>query len=297
MPRTPCSSQPLVDLIREQKVVMYADLQNALGPVSRQTVYRKMVEIGVRSSYSHGGRYYTLDECADYDANGLWSYGEIHFSRHNTLNDTLVYLVDQSPRGLFARDLKQIVKLEVLTVLHRLTKTDRMFRSKIGDHYVYFSTNADRRRRQRHRFAAPPILWTSPFVEAVQRFCGTLDEKQRRLFAGLEALRADSGGDRKVADLLGMSRTTVTKGRKQILSGDFEKNRIRKSGGGRKSIEKNPRIQRTLCTHSGEGDGGRSNPWNPLGSNDRRQHCRRTRTLGNSGFGHYGASSFVRLGV
>ena len=239
MPRTPCSSQPLVDLIRERKVVMYADLQNALGPVSRQTVYRKMLEIEVRSSYSHGGRYYTLDECADYDSNGLWSYGEIHFSRHNTLNDTLVYLVDQ-PCGLLARDLKQTVKLEVLTVLRRLIKTGRMFRTKIGDHYVYFSTNADRRRRQRHRLTAPPILWAPPFVEAVQRFCGTLNEKQRRLFAGLEALRADSGGDRNVADLLGMSRTTVTKGRKQLLSGDFEENRIRKLGGGRKSIKKKP---------------------------------------------------------
>ena len=39
-----------------------------------------------------------------------------------TSNDTLVYLVDQSPRGLRARDLKQIVKLEVLNVLNRLTK-------------------------------------------------------------------------------------------------------------------------------------------------------------------------------
>ncbi len=240
MPRTPCSSQPLIDLIRERKVVMYADLQDALGPVSRQTVYRKMLEIGVRSSYSHGGRYYTLDECADYDANGLWSYGEIYFSRHNTLNDTLVHLVDQSPRGLLARDLKKIVKLEILTVLHRLTKTGRMFRTKIGDHYVYFSTNADRRRRQRRRPTVPPSMRDANFMGAMQRFCGTLNEKQRRLFAGLEALRTDSGGDRQVADLLGMSRTTVTKGRKQILSGDFEEHRIRKPGGGRKSIEKKP---------------------------------------------------------
>ncbi len=166
------------------------------------------------------------------------------------LNDTLVYLVDQSPRALRARDLKQIVKLEVLTILHRLTKTGHMFRTKIGDHYVYFSMNADRRRRQRHRSTAPPILGTTTFVEAVHRFCGTLNEKQLRLFAGLEALRVDGGGDRKVADLPGMSRTTVTKGRKQLLSGDFEENRIRKPGGGRKSIEKK-RIQRTLCTHSG----------------------------------------------
>ena len=238
MPHIPCSSQTLIDLIRERNVVMYSDLQAALGPVSRQTVYRKMVEAGCRSSISHGGRYYTLDECADYDANGLWSYRDIQFSRHGTLNDTLVHLVEQSTRGLFARELKQIVKLEVLTVLCRLVKTGRVFRTKTQDGYVYFSTHVDQRKQQRRNHAAPAITWDATFRGALRLLLGTLNEKQRRLFAGLEALRPDSGGDRQVAELLQISRTTVTKGRNELLSGDFEKNRVRKPGGGRKPIKK-----------------------------------------------------------
>jgi len=38
-----------------------------------------------------------------------------------------------------------------------------------------------------------------------------------------------------------MARSTVPHGRKQLMSGEFEKDRIRKPGGGRKSIEKNSR--------------------------------------------------------
>jgi hypothetical protein len=67
----------------------------------------------------------------------------------------------------------------------------------------------------------------------------SLDEKQRRLCAGLESLRFGYGGDRKVADLLGMNVHTVAKGRKELLAEDLDLDRIRRPGGGRKPIKKN----------------------------------------------------------
>ena len=39
---------------------------------------------------------------------------------------------------------------------------------------------------------------------AVILFFSLLDEKQRRLYAGLEAVRIGHGGDRRVAELLGV---------------------------------------------------------------------------------------------
>ena len=66
----------------------------------------------------------------------------------------------------------------------------------------------------------------------------TLDEKQRRLCAGLESLRLGYGGDRKIANLLRMNVHTVAKGRKELLLEDLDLERIRKPGGGRKSIKK-----------------------------------------------------------
>ena len=240
MPRTPCSSQPLVDLIRELKVVMYADLQNALGPVSRQTVYRKMLEIGVRSSYSHGGRYYTLDECANYDTDGLWSHHGIHFSLDGTLKDTLAALIEAASAGRFARDLKASTQVEVAPCLTLLHQTGRVSRTKMGDHYLYCSKNAARRRRQERNYLSPLLTWDDQLQLATDQFYGTLNEQQRRLFAGFLSLLPGSGGDQRISEQLGIARATTTKGRKQLLSGDIVSHGVRRPGGGRKPIEKKP---------------------------------------------------------
>ena len=44
---------------------------------------------------------------------------------------------------------------------------------------------------------------------AVVLFASLLDERQRRLFAGLEALKCGWGGDRRIAQLLGIDPSTV----------------------------------------------------------------------------------------
>jgi len=72
-------------------------------------------------------------------------------------------------------------------------------------------------------------------------FFSLLDEKQRRLYAGLEAAKLGHGGDRKIADLLGLDPHTVAKGRQALFSGSVDRSDVRNSGGGRKRVEKNSR--------------------------------------------------------
>ena len=68
-----------------------------------------------------------------------------------------------------------------------------------------------------------------------------LDEKQRRIYAGLESLKIGYGGDRQIADLFGIDPHTVAKERSQLLSQYFEQDRVRKKGGGRIFTEKIPK--------------------------------------------------------
>lgn len=109
------------NLIRKNTVVTLAQLRTALGPVCDLTVHQVMHEAGCRTSYSHNGRYYTLEELIAFDQNGLWSYHGIRFSREGTLTATLIALIEQSSTGLYARDLRAIVKVEVLATLTRLS--------------------------------------------------------------------------------------------------------------------------------------------------------------------------------
>jgi hypothetical protein len=65
-------------------------------------------------------------------------------------------------------------------------------------------------------------------------FYGLLDEQQRRLYAGLESLQHGHGGDRRMAELLGLDVTTVARGRRDLVEGKVLRERIRREGGGRK---------------------------------------------------------------
>ena len=74
---------------------------------------------------------------------------------------------------------------------------------------------------------------------AIVLFASLLDEQQRRLYAGLESLQL--GGDRQMADLLGLDPHTVAKGRRQLLAQEVNADRVRAVGGGRKPVEKKRR--------------------------------------------------------
>jgi hypothetical protein len=69
-------------------------------------------------------------------------------------------------------------------------------------------------------------------------FLGILDEKQRRLFAGLESLKVGRGGDILVAQALGLDPATVARGRHELLENQLDPQRVRKAGAGRKAVEK-----------------------------------------------------------
>jgi hypothetical protein len=69
-------------------------------------------------------------------------------------------------------------------------------------------------------------------------FFSLLDERQRRLYAGLEAQKLGYGGDRKVAGFLGLDEHTVARGRQELFSDQVQRERIRNEGGGRKAVEK-----------------------------------------------------------
>ena len=80
----------------------------------------------------------------------------------------------------------------------------------------------------------------TPEVEAaMKKFYNSLNEKDRRRYAGIEALKLGWGGRDYIARTLGCSRRTVSKGAKEVsgLSGKEIYERIRKPGGGRKSYQ------------------------------------------------------------
>jgi len=73
-------------------------------------------------------------------------------------------------------------------------------------------------------------------INGWQKIYATFDERQKRLFSAQKSLEIGRGGISEVSRIFGISRTTITKAIKEIETDDFEKNPIRKDGGGRKKI-------------------------------------------------------------
>lgn len=74
--------------------------------------------------------------------------------------------------------------------------------------------------------------------DQVLRFLGQLNESQARWYIAREANLYGRGGIKKLHEISGMSRTTIIKGIKELKKKSLGLNgRIRKKGGGRKSLE------------------------------------------------------------
>lgn len=78
---------------------------------------------------------------------------------------------------------------------------------------------------------------------AINRVLGTLDEKNRRRFAGLLALQWGHGGITRASEVTGLSRPTLRRGRTEVQQSEPEpeRGRVRKAGAGRHAVEKNIR--------------------------------------------------------
>jgi len=78
--------------------------------------------------------------------------------------------------------------------------------------------------------------YTPEIEEHMRRFYNSLNEKDRRRYAGLEALRYGHGGRSYIAKILGCSRNTVSRGAREVSNLPKREvyRRIRKAGGGRK---------------------------------------------------------------
>ena len=247
----------LRSLLRQEKIATMDQLKAALGSAADATVFRKLAELDYRSSYSHRGRYYTLDEIARFDELGLWSFRQVFFSRFGTLVATVEGLVSSAEAGYDAAELEAVVNVEVKAALLKLVRSGRLSRQQVSGRYVYLSSDSAVRRAQLHarsvfdaeasRLSLGPGLRVLPeeLKAAIVIFYSLLDERQRRLYAGLEAMKVGHGGDAQVAELFGIDPGTVARGRIELLSGDVPPGRVRRQGGGRPSVKKgSPRSSR-----------------------------------------------------
>ena len=114
--------------------------------------------------------------------------------------DTAEAFVRSSQAGYSATELKDIVRVKTKHALIHLVRCGRLKREQIGLVYVYLSpedSTASQQQNARKVYAKQssaalivfnPDLAAEKAKATVLLFCTMLDERQRRLYAGLESL-------------------------------------------------------------------------------------------------------------
>jgi len=255
MTSTQFSADTLQAFLEDERIATLGQLKEALGTTGTMTVFRRLKGLGYRTSYSHRGKYYTLKEIPEFDEQGLWDWHAVWFSRYGNLVETSREFVEAADRGFTSGELESMLHVDCKRALLTLHREGRVARSRIGGVYVYLAKHRDAQRRQRLRRQEQAAMAEvmPPVVEALSHelgaaiilFFSLLDEHQRRLYAGLEAQKFGHGGDRKIADLLGLDVHTVARGRRELFAGEVDPQRVRRKGAGRKGVKKKRRTSST----------------------------------------------------
>lgn len=251
-------SSSLETLFARQRVATLPELKGALGTDVYMTVLRKLRPLGYLCSYSHGGKFYTLERLAQFDDHGLLRVGSACFSRFGSLLDTAAHWVNESPAGYYVTELNRALAVSTKDALRLLARQRRVVREELAG-YLYCAVDPQVRHAQllqrRKPLAPAPERGAGATISdeakvALLLFFSTLNEHQRRLYAGMESVRLGRGGDRWIARITGLDVHTVARGRQELLAQDIEFDRIRTAGAGRVPVEKKRRKSSRDCTPS-----------------------------------------------
>ena len=162
--------QALTSFFRRRPIADLDALFTVLDTTSRMSVFRRLSAIGYFSSYSHTGRYYTLQDIPQFDSDGLWRYEGVGFSRYGSLKSTVEHMVERSEAGRTHHELHVRLQVRVHNTLLGLVHNRRIGRKPIARQYLYISADPDRGsaqlalRRQQHEGVAKAAAEAPPSV-------------------------------------------------------------------------------------------------------------------------------------
>jgi predicted CopG family antitoxin len=142
------STEQVIRLLKRKKTANMETLRDALGGCSQRSVFRYLERVGYLSSFTHAGKYYTLEITAQFDEQGLWFYQGIGFSRYGTLKETTAVQVELTAEGRTHEELHDLLRIRVHNTLLGLVRDGRIGRERFENVYLYVSADPDRAKRQ-----------------------------------------------------------------------------------------------------------------------------------------------------
>ena len=137
-------------VFRRKMILTLAEVAELIHS-SIHTARRRLKEWRALNSYNQNGRYYTLPDVPEFDANGLWQRRGVFFSRYGNLKQTVVELVRRSQAGLDAGEMRSLLGVEPRSFLSAFAGHRQIKREKTRGRFVYYGSDSAVYEKQRQR--------------------------------------------------------------------------------------------------------------------------------------------------
>jgi hypothetical protein len=117
--------------------------------VSAVTVASALRKYGYLTSFNHNSSFYVLADTPRFDSDGLWWHRHIGFSRHGTLQATLLALIEHAPAGCTVAELQRRLAVSPGNLLSQLCSRGLIGRMPLGRRAVYLALDPSRQAQQR----------------------------------------------------------------------------------------------------------------------------------------------------
>lgn len=141
-----------LERFRKQKIITIDQLVEILT-CSVITARRRLKKWQTYTSINQNGRYYTLPKIPVFDEKGLWRYRAVIFSKHGNLTQTIVTMIGDSPKGLSATQIADILDLAPnSSFISRFKNVPGVKRERHQGRFVYFSDKPEMYNRQKDKW-------------------------------------------------------------------------------------------------------------------------------------------------
>ena len=118
---------------------------------SKRSIQRSLSKVGYYCSFTHNSKWYVLRSIPAFDERGIWFYNDIGFSKKESLTNTIMELVKNSPQGLTAKAISDILKSQCHPVLTRMHDSGHLDRISSPNGYIYLSIEMHKGKEQQKR--------------------------------------------------------------------------------------------------------------------------------------------------
>lgn len=106
-------------------------------PYCEKTLRRDMSELNAITSYTHRGKFITLQSIPEFDQNGIWFFNDIGFTKYRNSQDLIIHIIAKSKKGITKEELEKILKINISKQIQILLAQKRLHRVKLGARYCY----------------------------------------------------------------------------------------------------------------------------------------------------------------